>query len=507
MFRPERAAIHKEMARLGAETVQNLLYTKQADNAAKAPAGLERAQALWHEAQKIYDELISEGACCSIHELKISGEDLAALGYHGREIGAVLARLLDEVASEKLKNTPAALRVNDMANLMDYLDWRGDLTLEISPFNEVDALILAELSFVDFDGIVPPPELGRGLPLNEAAEAFFARHGGKDVPMGVLVPDTISKMLRKLMTSPRFRNMTLNGYTALLDDSIEQQFAALTIDLGNGSIYISFRGTDDTIVGWKEDLNMGFLEEIPSQKQAVEYVARVARQYSDKTIRIGGHSKGGNLAVYSAAKSSGEIQERIVAVHNNDGPGFAWDISETPGHKRIASRIHTILPQTSVVGMLMEHEKRYQVVHSTYDGLYQHDGFSWQVLGTQFVHLDDFSREGKLVDETLSSWADSLNTQQREALADALYSVFTASGAKTLSELTEEKLKSAAAMLKTYKNLDRETRRMVTEAFMLFFKLGTKNFVLDTQEEGSREIENIRKKISEQYQKLVERKK
>ena len=111
MFRPERAAIHKEMARLGAETVQNLLYTKQADNAAKAPAGLERAQALWHEAQKIYDELISEGACCSIHELKISGEDLAALGYHGREIGAVLARLLDEVASEKLKNTPAALRV------------------------------------------------------------------------------------------------------------------------------------------------------------------------------------------------------------------------------------------------------------------------------------------------------------------------------------------------------------------------------------------------------------
>ena len=390
-----------------------------------------------------------------------------------------------------------------MANLMDYLDWRGDLTLAVSPFNEVDALILAELSFVDFDGIVPPPEIGRGLPLCEAAEAFFARHGGRDVDMGVLVPDGISQMLRKLMASSRFRNMTLNGYTALLDDAVEQQFAALTIDLGNGSIYISFRGTDDTIVGWKEDLNMGFLEEIPSQKQSVAYVARMARQYPDKTIRIGGHSKGGNLAVYSAVKSDGAIQERIVAVHNNDGPGFAWDISETAGHKRIASRIHTVLPQTSVVGMLMEHEKHYQVVHSTYDGLYQHDGFSWQVLGTQFVHLDDVSREGKLVDEALSAWADSLNTQQREALADALYSVFTASGAKTLSDLNEEKLKSAAAMLKTYKNLDRETRRMVTEALMLFFRLSTKSFVLDTQEESSREIENIRRKISEQYQKLL----
>ena len=200
-----------------------------------------------------------------------------------------------------------------MANLMDYLDWRGDLTLEISPFNEVDALILAELSFVDFDGIVPPPELGRGLPLCEAAEAFFARHGGKDVPMGVLVPDTISKMLRKLMTSPRFRNMTLNGYTALLDDSIEQQFAALTIDLGNGSIYISFRGTDDTIVGWKEDLNMGFLEEIPSQKQAVEYVARVARQYSDKTIREAEKAmKDGEAAGYSYWKMAVSMKAAIL---------------------------------------------------------------------------------------------------------------------------------------------------------------------------------------------------
>lgn len=393
-----------------------------------------------------------------------------------------------------------------MANLMDYLDWRGDITLEVSPFNEVDALILAELSFVDFEGIVPPPEIGRGLPLNEAAEAYFARHG-QDVAMGVLVPDTIVKMLKKLMTSARFGNMLLNGYAALLDDAIEQQFAALTIDLGNGSIYLSFRGTDDTLVGWKEDLNMGFLDEIPSQRRAVEYLTRMARQYHDRTLRVGGHSKGGNLAVYSAVKAPAEVQERIVAVHNNDGPGFAWPISETPGHKRIAPRIHTVLPQTSVVGMLLEHEKDYQVVYSTYDGIYQHDGFSWEVKGTQFVHLDDFSREGKLVDETLDQWAASLNTQQREALADALYSVFTGTGAKTLSELNEEKLKSASVMLKTYKNLDRETRRMVSEAFKLLLRLGTKGFVQDAQEESGREFDALRRRLAEQYQKLLEQKK
>lgn len=389
-------------------------------------------------------------------------------------------------------------------NVLDYLNWRGDLTFAQDGFNEVDNLVLCIISYINFRRVerLRSREPAQAMTLGEVCALLSE----KDEQLGLSNLDYIP-VLRAASETVRFGAVRMYGYECSHDDEREMQFAAVSFLLPDETLFIAFMGTDRSLVGWKEDLNMSYLSAIPAQQRAEAYAEVMAATARRRKIRLGGHSKGGNLAVYSAAKSSGEIQERIVAVHNNDGPGFAWDISETPGHKRIASRIHTILPQTSVVGMLMEHEKRYQVVHSTYDGLYQHDGFSWQVLGTQFVHLDDFSREGKLVDETLSSWADSLNTQQREALADALYSVFTASGAKTLSELTEEKLKSAAAMLKTYKNLDRETRRMVTEAFMLFFKLGTKNFVLDTQEEGSREIENIRKKISEQYQKLVERKK
>lgn len=389
-------------------------------------------------------------------------------------------------------------------NVLDYLNWRGDLTFAQDGFNEVDNLVLCIISYINFRRVerLRSREPAQAMTLGEVCALLSE----KDEQLGLSNLDYIP-VLRAASETVRFGAVRMYGYECSHDDEREMQFAAVSFLLPDETLFIAFMGTDRSLVGWKEDLNMSYLSAIPAQQRAEAYAEVMAATARRRKIRLGGHSKGGNLAVYSAAKSSGEIQERIVAVHNNDGPGFAWDISETLGHKRIASRIHTILPQTSVVGMLMEHEKRYQVVHSTYDGLYQHDGFSWQVLGTQFVHLDDFSREGKLVDETLSSWADSLNTQQREALADALYSVFTASGAKTLSELTEEKLKSAAAMLKTYKNLDRETRRMVTEAFVLFFKLGTKNFVLDTQEEGSREIENIRKKISEQYQKLVERKK
>ena len=300
-------------------------------------------------------------------------------------------------------------------------------------------------------------------------------------------------MVKRLPETVRFREVMLTGFRQVYDEKKTEQFSALTLRLPGGQHYVTFRGTDDTIVGWKEDLNMGYLEVIPSQTRALEYLGRMTRQYPDAKLRIGGHSKGGNLSVYAAVKAPAAVQDRIVRVYNNDGPGFAKPLVGTPEHTRVADRILTVVPQSSVVGQLLEHEQNVEIVRSDAEGMLQHDGFSWQVKGTQFVHLDDFSREGKLVDEALSSWADSLNTQQREALAEALYSVFTATGAKTLSELNEEKLKSASAMLKTYKNLDRESRRMVSEMFKIFFRLGTKNFVLDTQEEGGRELENLRR--------------
>lgn len=393
-----------------------------------------------------------------------------------------------------------------MANILDYLEWRGDLTLAVSPFNEVDALLLAELSFINFEGLVPPPEIGRGVRLRDAAQAYFARNEGKEIDMGVLVPDRIPAMLCAMASSRRFGDLLVNAFSERIDHELEQQFAAVTVDLGDGTVYVSFRGTDDTLVGWKEDLNMGFLTETPSQEQAVRYLNRVAHQYADKKLRVGGHSKGGNLAVYSAAKSVAAVQDRILAVYNNDGPGFMYDLSATQGHQRIADRILTIVPQSSIVGMLMEHEKNVQVVYSTYEGILQHDGFSWEVRGTQFVHLDDFSREGKIVDETIDSWASELSPQQREALADAIYEVLTATGAQTLSELNGEKLKSAVGLLKSYKNLDRKTRRVLADAVKLLLRLGTKNMIEGAQEESKKEIEHIRRKVEEQKQKLLEKK-
>ena len=377
-----------------------------------------------------------------------------------------------------------------------------DLPLTVSPFNEVDGLILAELSFINFEGIVPPPELGRGVPLRDAAGTYFARHNGQEIDMGVLVPGRIPDLMCRMAHSVRFGGMLLNGYCELMDDAREQQFAALTVELGDGSIYLSYRGTDDTIVGWKEDLNMGYLEVIPSQTRALEYLGRMTRQYPDAKLRIGGHSKGGNLSVYAAVKAPAAVQDRIVQVYNNDGPGFAKPLVGTPEHTRVADRILTVVPQSSVVGQLLEHEQNVEIVRSDAEGMLQHDGFSWQVVGDHFIHLDGFSREGKVIDETLESWEGSLSPKQREAFADALYTVLTASGAKTLSDLNGDKLKSAVTMLKTYSNLDRETRQLLSGSLRALVGSYAKNVADDVQKN---DLEPLRRKLERQRKKAEKR--
>ena len=172
-----------------------------------------------------------------------------------------------------------------MADLLTYLQWR-DLSLAAAPFNEVDNLILAELSFVDFGGIVPPPGKGSAVPLHEAARRYFAAHPREEIHMGVLVPRQIPDLLEAMAESVRFRDTGLNCFADRLDPEASVQFAALTAELGDGSLYLSFRGTDDTIAGWRENFEMSFLDQVPAQQEAERYVEAVARQYPRRKLRL-----------------------------------------------------------------------------------------------------------------------------------------------------------------------------------------------------------------------------
>ena len=373
-----------------------------------------------------------------------------------------------------------------MANILDYLDWRGDLTLAQDPFNEVDNLILAELSFVDFGGIVPGPGGGRAVPLWKAAEAYFAKTEGRPIDMGVLVPNQIPELLRRAAASPRFRDMKLNGFVDHLDTVKAEQFAALAAECGDGTVYLSFRGTDDTLAGWKEDFYLSCMREVPAQKMAVTYTEAMAHQYPRIKLRLGGHSKGGNLAVWAGVFCPAAVQRRIAAVWSNDGPGFHEDILSLPRHIRLAERIHTIVPKSSVVGMLLEHEEDYEVVESSQRGLWQHDGFSWEVLGDHFVRLGSVDRQSRLYDKALHSWVRQMPVEQRERFVEGLFSVLTASGAQTLTDLKEDRLKSAGAMIRAMKDMDKDTRDALFYAVGLLLRTNAQAALEDWQQEGEK---------------------
>ena len=389
-----------------------------------------------------------------------------------------------------------------MSNLLDYLDWRGDLTLAQDAFNEVDNLILAELSFVNFGGIVPGPGEGSAVPLHEAAEAYFARFSGDEkIDMGVLVPDAIPDMLRKMAASPRFRDMKLNCFVDWLDTRRAEQFAALTVETGDGMLYLAFRGTDDTLAGWKEDFNMSFMSEVPAQKMAVEYVQAVTKQYPRRKLRIGGHSKGGNLAVYASVFCGTALQRRILHVWSNDGPGFHDSVLSLPQYRSIADRTTFIIPKSSVVGMLLEHEEDYVVVDSHQQGLMQHDGFSWVVLGPGFVRLPEVSASSRINDKALKAWVRDMTLEQRERFVDGLFNVLESSGAVTLTDLKEDKLKAAGAMVQAMKDMDKETRDVLVHAVKLLLSSNLKVIKEEVQQEVEKNPK-VRELLKKKEEKL-----
>lgn len=362
-----------------------------------------------------------------------------------------------------------------MANLLDYLDWRGDLTMEQAPFNEVDNLILSELSFVDFSGIVPGLSSSGTVPLHQAAEAFFHRYApDQKIDMGVLIPDSIPAMLAKMARSPRFGQMELSCFEVHLDEEKAEQFAALSIDTGDGAVYLSFRGTDDTLAGWKEDFHMAYMPEIPAQRKAVEYAVKAVRHFPRKKLRFGGHSKGGNLAVWASVFCPAAVQKRILSIWSNDGPGFHADVLSLPQYAQISDRTISIIPKSSVVGMLMEHEEDYLVVDSSQQGLLQHDGFSWEVLGPRFVQLCSVTKTARLSDLVLKEWLGNLSFEQREAFIEGLFQVLSASGAATLTDLKSDKLKAAAGMVKAMTSMDKQTKEVLAYALKVLFRSNLK---------------------------------
>lgn len=245
------------------------------------------------------------------------------------------------------------------------------------------------------------------------------------------------------------------------------QFAAVSFLLPDGSVYAAYRGTDMTIVGWQEDFNMSFLSAVPAQVKAAEYAGAVARACPRRALRIGGHSKGGNLAAWAAVHLDEKLQrQRLIAAYNNDGPGFSRDLVDTPSYQAVADRLFTYIPASSIVGVLLEHAEDYEVVDSTARSIMQHEPLSWCVEGPRFVHLGQRSQLGQLSDGVLREWIGSMSSREREQFSRAFFDILSRGGrTKTLEDLRSGGLAAGAALIREYAGADEEKKKIISEIF------------------------------------------
>lgn len=386
-----------------------------------------------------------------------------------------------------------------MANMYDYLLWRGDLSFDASPLNEVDNLILSWLSYADWGDAVPPPGEG-SVSLAKAAERFYETHPGADNPSGaysINAQVTGGVMVGRAACQPRFGKMQLCGYVNEIDPAEQKQFSAVSL-LWGAFAYVAYRGTDSTFVGWREDCNLSLSEAVPSQVRAAEYLSQVP-QLAGRRIYVGGHSKGGNLAVYAGVKCGPEIAARIDTIFNNDGPGFTAHFTAGEDYRRMLPRIKTIIPQASVVGMLLEHSTEHLVVKSDQNGVLQHNGVHWNVLGTQFVRVKERTGSSQLFDKTMREWLAGLDENHRRGFINALFNILDATGATRIEELSAEGLGGLQRALRALGEMEEEQKRMLVRAVLSLIRIGNQTLYQSLLEPPAGLLREGRRKLSELF--------
>jgi hypothetical protein len=360
-----------------------------------------------------------------------------------------------------------------MANIIDYLDWRGDLSFASDSFNEVDNLILSNLSYLQLDGIVSSEINGSEITLSDLAYQFMASKIPPSEYVNYYFPEKIADLLIKAAKTARFQNIKLFGYVNQVDHQISNQFSAVVFSIACDEYFIAFRGTDNTVAGWKENLSMSFKDEVLAQKQAVSYVNCSISNLKGR-FHLGGHSKGGNLAVYAATHMKSEIRDKVLDIYNNDGPGFHKSIIQSEGYQSLTDKVNTIIPKSSVVGMLLEHGENFKVIDSSGYGILQHDAFLWEVKGPNFVYNVELSKNCRDFDNTIRSWLDNLSMEQREHFIDALFEIIQVTGAQTFNELSQEKFKVIDGMINKYRSMDSETQQLLKKTIAILLNEGQK---------------------------------
>ena len=349
-----------------------------------------------------------------------------------------------------------------MADIRDYLRWRGDLTFAERPLNDVDNLVLSALVYLDFTGVVPDELQGGSVTLADACVRLFERGEGDIAPFVRSLAHVDTELVKLACSSRRFCDARLAAYADVVDEDRSLQFCAVEVDLPEAGVYVAFRGTDNTLVGWRENFMLSF-EVTQAQREAAGYLARAVRRasYANKPVWVGGHSKGGNLAEFAAMSLDDDMREHIARVFSNDGPGMAPEVMPYDGRALLGSKLRRIVPTYSVVGMIFARESDpCAVVKSSGTGIVgEHDLTTWQVLYDTVEEADGLLPESRIVNEALAKWTKGVSLEERKRITAEMFDALESGGATSLDEIaaTPEGLQKVLHSLRTTDDRTRET--------------------------------------------------
>lgn len=348
-------------------------------------------------------------------------------------------------------------------NITEYTEKYSGVTLDKMPLNCVDSLVLSQLSYLKFEGI---PELYAkkdGISLKEIAKSKYV----KNLYLDERYASDNTALFNAVASSKRFGNILMKDFVNIIDDDWQIQFSAMTFVFDNNTTYIAFRGTDDNLVGWQENLGMIYNTPIPAQKEAVKYLRNVSKKIKGD-FYIGGHSKGGNLAVYSSMNVNKAIQSRIICIFSHDGPGFIPKVIENSNFENIKHKINKTVPKSSIVGMLMTTVENYEVVVCNKIGMSQHYPFNWVIEENDFKHADKIDKSYYLKDKAVNLWALNLTPSQVEYLSTEIFGIFDKAGITNLNDIQSNLtglLSSIRNLISTMNEIDEETKKKMDDIF------------------------------------------
>ncbi len=354
-----------------------------------------------------------------------------------------------------------------MAHIVDYLKKYGNKPFKQYAFNEVDALILAQFSYLKFNELVPK--------LTEQKDLISIEEMNETMDENVVFSDERYRKDNKalfegMLSGIRFKSMKCGYFADILDENVETQFSAITCFPEGTLPVVVFRGTDENIVGWKEDFNMAFRNPVAGQQLAVLYINQVGLRIKDNFI-VCGHSKGGNFAVYASMNALPSIEERIETIYSFDGPGFRAELLKSDQYSKIESRVKKLIPKSSLVGMLLASHEEYRVVESSSLWLFQHNPYSWLTKQGNFKYTNDIYKGTKFRNQSLNEWILGLNDDELNTFINTLFSILEGSEAKTTIEVAMDWKKSMAGMIGVMQQLDSKSKESMHTIFQQFFDI------------------------------------